>query len=103
LLNPAEFKQVFGDGNRSSGSLITIVGHQSPSSEARLGLAISRKQVRKAVDRNRIKRQLRETFRKQSSGLPAFDFIVMARKEAVLADNASIRKAFVRQLRRWAP
>lgn len=70
---------------------------------ARLGLAIAKKQIRRAVDRNRLKRIIREVFRRQDNKSSAYDFVVMARSAAANADNpalrASLQKHFDRLLR----
>jgi ribonuclease P protein component len=47
----------------------------------RLGLVVTRR-LGKAVQRNRIKRVLREFFRRHQTGLPAFDLVIMAKKGA---------------------
>jgi ribonuclease P protein component len=49
---------------------------------ARLGLAISKRVSKRAVERNRIKRLLRESFRRVRDQLPAIDLMVMAREQA---------------------
>ena len=43
---------------------------------ARLGLVIGKRAVRRAVDRNRVKRVLRETFRIRRLELPCVDIVV---------------------------
>lgn len=57
---------------------------------ARLGLTISRRSAKRAVDRNRLKRLARESFRSQC-GLPAWDFVVLARPDAARADKQTLR------------
>lgn len=47
----------------------------------RLGLVATRR-MGKAVQRNRVKRLLREFFRRHQAGLPAFDLVIMAKKGA---------------------
>ena len=47
----------------------------------RLGLVVTRR-LGKAVQRNRVKRLLREFFRRHQTGLPAFDLVIMAKKGA---------------------
>jgi ribonuclease P protein component len=47
----------------------------------RLGLVVTRR-LGKAVQRNRVKRVLREFFRRHQTGLPAFDLVIMAKKGA---------------------
>lgn len=49
---------------------------------ARLGLAISKRVSKRAVERNRIKRLLRESFRRARAQLPPVDVVVMAREAA---------------------
>lgn len=44
--------------------------------EARLGLVIGKKLLKRSVDRNRVKRIIREQFRCLKTMLPACDFIV---------------------------
>ena len=53
-----------------------------PEGHARLGLAVSRKVSKRAVERNRIKRVVRESFRNGREGLPALDILVIARSSA---------------------
>lgn len=54
---------------------------------ARLGLAVSRKVSKRAVERNRIKRIIRESFRSQREALPPVDLLVIARTSAAAAAN----------------
>jgi ribonuclease P protein component len=65
---------------------------------ARLGLTISRRAAKRAVDRNRLKRIARESFRAQA--LSALDFVVMARSDAAGADPAVLRQSLDRHFRR---
>lgn len=78
----------------------------SPASgtNARLGFIIARKHVKHAVDRNRIKRCLRETFRKTHQSFPALDIVFLARHDAskLLAEDihAAASQAFDRLCRK---
>jgi ribonuclease P protein component len=85
-----EFGRVFADPVRSSDNLFTILARPNTVDVARLGLAISRKAAKRAVDRNRLKRIARESFRQQHR-LPAWDFVVMARHGAASVPSAALR------------
>ena len=61
---------------------------------ARLGLAVSRKVDPHAVGRNRIKRVLRDAFRRSRAQLAAGAYVVVARQAAAQADGAALRAAF---------
>lgn|SRR5579885_1861675 len=61
------------------------------AAQARLGLAVSRRVSRHAVQRNRIKRQVRESFRKVRRAMPPLDILVIARSQAADAANAVLR------------
>ncbi|MCF7223674.1 ribonuclease P protein component [Marilutibacter chinensis] len=67
---------------------------------ARLGLAVSRKVDPRSVGRNRIKRALRETFRRHRERLPAGDYVVVARPGASRLPGAALRQAFEQLLQR---
>ncbi|HXE67081.1 MAG TPA: ribonuclease P protein component [Rhodanobacteraceae bacterium] len=58
-----------------------------PEGNARLGLAVSRKVSKRAVERNRIKRVVRESFRAEREGLPALDILVIPRASAAGIPN----------------
>jgi ribonuclease P protein component len=64
----------------------------SAAESARLGLAVSRRVSRRAVDRNRIKRNARESFRLARARLPAFDLLVVARQQAATAPGRALRR-----------
>lgn len=61
-----------------------------PDGSPRLGLAVSRKVSKRAVERNRIKRVVRESFRAEREALPALDVLVIARSSAAAATNPEL-------------
>ena len=63
----------------------------------RLGIAVSRR-VGDAVQRNRIKRVIREHFRVSSKGYPRGDCVVIPGVGAAELTNGEIRKRLVRAL-----
>lgn len=90
ILKANEYAAVFKDGKFAKGKYWQIVAKPSNATKPRLGLAISKKVYRLAVDRNRFKRIARETFRLQKQQLDNWDFVVMARhskpvKNAILS------------------
>jgi len=58
--------------------------------DARLGLAISRKNCRLAVERNRLKRIIRESFRTHRAALGGLDIVVMNRQGAETRANGPL-------------
>jgi ribonuclease P protein component len=86
LSRSADFDRVFRQGRSHAGrELVLYVFPRGESAEGdapRLGLSVSRK-VGGAVQRNRVKRLLREAFELEGSRLPAgTDAVVVARHEA---------------------
>jgi ribonuclease P protein component len=95
LHTPAEFARVFAEPARSSDRFFTVLARSSGRAAARLGLTVSRRAAKRAVDRNKLKRLARESFRHQR-GLPPWDFIVLARAGADRAERRVLRASLDR-------
>ena len=65
---------------------------RSPAS-GRLGLAIAKKRAKRAVDRNRIKRIARESFRHHREQLMGYDAVVMNKDRAASASAIELRQS----------
>jgi ribonuclease P protein component len=91
LTRADDYKRVFHCGRRIRGSLFTLVVAPNVEADARLGMAISRKVARRAVDRNRLKRVVRETFRHLQTDLAGWDVVVMAQPAARFQTRALLR------------
>ena len=102
LLSAADYRRVFDGPRRSADRWFTVLAVTSEKGRARLGLAISKKQARRAVDRNRLKRLIRETFRDQREQFDDTDLVVMARTAALSIDNAQLRKSLARHFTKLA-
>jgi ribonuclease P protein component len=59
---------------------------------SRLGLAISKKNIRHAIHRNRIKRIVRESFRYNQERLKGYDVVVLANRDANAMDKPTLRQ-----------
>lgn len=79
LLAAGEFQAAFKSGKRYSERCLTAVSARNDSGQPRLGLAIAKKTVALAAQRNRIKRKIRESFRTHQHRLPAVDVVMLAR------------------------
>ncbi len=92
LLKPAQFKRAFATGKRVRSSIFTITAKLNELEHPRLGLAISRKAAARAVDRNRIKRIVRESFRTNASTMAAFDIVVQATSKTRTQPNTVLSR-----------
>ena len=92
LLKPADFNRVYSRRQRVVNDLFSINFAPGEQPHARLGLSIGGKAVGNSVARNRVKRQVRESFRKAAPDLPPMDFVVGARNGARTAHNAALRE-----------
>ena len=102
----AEFQAVFGGGSRFSGPLFRLqvlpAAPGQAEAQARLGMTVSKRVDKRAVARNRIRRQVREAFRLQRAQLPPGDYVFLARPEAAQVDNPGLRAALLKLLAKAA-
>lgn len=81
LLHSKQFQFVFDNPQRVGSPQLTILFRKNiETNQARLGLTVAKKQFAKSVTRNRIKRNLREVFRKNKKLLEAIDIIFIPKK-----------------------
>jgi ribonuclease P protein component len=67
-----------------------VIARPNDIGHPRLGLAVGVKSAGNAVNRNRIKRVVREAYRRAKQELPSLDIVVNARAAAGKATNAQI-------------
>ncbi len=96
LHRPAEFERVFQGTCRAGDRALLLLASPNGLPYPRLGLAISRRHLPKAVERNRIKRLIRESFRQHQDLLAGLDVVAIARKGIRALDNAQILQALSR-------
>lgn len=94
-----EFDTVYQKGTVTSGPLLALRRLPNDLELTRWGFAVGKRLSKRAVERNRTKRRLREAARV----LPVhqgFDLIVTARKGAIEARGSELRAALVALLQR---
>jgi len=90
LLEAASFGRVFKKAGRSKDRLFTVLYRRNGGTGARLGLAVSKKNCRTAVGRNRLKRLVRESFRQHKAELYGIDIVVLNQATTHKADNPAL-------------
>ncbi|MCU0832842.1 MAG: ribonuclease P protein component [Chromatiaceae bacterium] len=100
LRRSADFGCVFARPLRSTDSYFTVLAGVARPGPARLGLAISKKCARRAVDRSRLKRVIRESFRLAVGSLPSADLVVLCRPAAVQCVNAVLSRSLTQHWQR---
>jgi ribonuclease P protein component len=73
---------VFGSGTRASDRYFTFIALPNHLEKARLGVAVSKKALRLAAERNRVRRLIRETYRLSVARDFPLDLVVMVKHTA---------------------
>lgn len=101
LLAAVDFQRVFDDAPfRASHQHFLILARANQLNVGRLGLVIAKKHLRLAVERNRFKRLIRESFRIRQASFIGLDVIVLSRKDLGNLDNAQFRQQLDQQWQR---
>lgn len=78
-------------GIRIADGYFAVIARPNALAQPRLGLAVSVKTAGSSVERNRIRRVVREEFRLHQHELPTLDFVVSARARARGAKAGELR------------
>ena len=98
LLRTADYRRVYADGRRRSLDWLVAFSLHTGNAVSRIGLTVPRA-FGPAVDRNRVKRRLREAVRKNRKDLgPGWDIVLNPRRAALAIEftrmEETIRKLF---------
>ncbi|HEX7762119.1 MAG TPA: ribonuclease P protein component [Cellvibrio sp.] len=101
LLCAADFKPVFDDAPlRASHQNFLILARFNQLPHARLGLVMAKKHIRHAVERNRMKRLIRENFRLQQQAFAGVDMILLSRTGLDKLSNSEFTQQLNQQWQR---
>ena len=92
-----DFQRVFKQNKSLKDRFWLILYRPNGLEAARLGTAVSKKNVNQAVQRNRIKRIIRETFRKNRAELAGVDVVVLVRRGICEKTNPKLNATITKQ------
>lgn len=99
LRQKADFDRVYRTGSRAGDALFAVNALRNEFGHARLGMSVSIKTCGKAVNRNRVRRLVREFFRLRRPELPAVDFVITSRAGAREASAADLQASLERLMK----
>lgn len=103
LLTPRHFKAVFDSpSGKVPGKNVLLLARDNGLDHPRLGLVIGKKSVKHSVERNRLKRQIRESYRLNQEVLNGWDIVIVARKGLGDLDNPELAQQFGKLWKRLA-
>jgi ribonuclease P protein component len=92
LKNSRDFNRAFQRGRRLSTPFFRFLLHRNTLAHPRLGIAIGRRTARKAHERNRIKRLIRESFRLHAQHIGGIDVVVHVNPTASVSSNTVLSR-----------
>jgi ribonuclease P protein component len=96
LRRAAEFRQLYASGRRLVAEPFSAIVRVNQLGTARLGMSIAARTVRRAVQRNRLRRLIRESFRQRCGQLPALDIVIGVRSGVQAMSRAQLRESLER-------
>jgi len=94
LIKTDEFSSVFNFRKRISARFLAVHYQPNDIGHVRLGLVVGKKVAKRAVDRNYMRRVLREFFRIQQHEINHVDLVVRVQKKFEKEDFLQIKQEF---------
>lgn len=106
LVDKVDFDRVFADNQRARTDYVMVMARPNQVGYPRLGMVVAKRLLPRAVDRNRVKRCIRESFRQVLPELPACDFVVRLIAKPLPGDEArdlprTFKRAAQRAMAKW--
>lgn len=103
LLVPRQFKAVFDSpSGKVPGRNVLLLARDNALDHPRLGMVIGKKSVKLSVERNRLKRQIRESFRHHLELLAGWDIVIVAKRGLGDLENEELKQQFGKLWKRLA-
>jgi len=83
--------------------MFTVLYRPNGTRTARLGLAIGKKNCRTSTGRNRLKRVIRESFRRRKEQLNGIDIVVINQAAAANSSNKTLFESLEKHWNRCRP
>lgn len=96
LLAAPQFDRVLRQGTRHGGAFFRLHVLVNELDHARLGITVAKRNVPLSVQRNRIRRQIRECFRHYAPRDRALDVVIVAKAGLSERDNAALRRELIK-------
>ena len=94
------FRRLYARGDSAVGRFVVVYAKRNGSDQNRLGITTGAK-LGRAVDRNRARRRIRESYRLNESRLKrGWDIVVVARSAAIDGDFQQMQKSFLHQCKK---
>jgi len=91
LNKSADYRRVFADSAGVAGQYFVLLGRRNNVNMPRLGLAVAKKHLKRATDRNLAKRLIRESFRLHQNTLNGIDIVAMVKRGIQLSDQRALK------------
>lgn len=97
LKNRRDFRAVFKYGKSTANRYFVLYVHRKKADEpVRIGVSISKKVAKHAVERNRLKRLIKEIVRHRIAQIsPGQDLVIIARKHSVNLDYEQVEQSLL--------
>ena len=90
LLSAKDFSRGFDKAFKVHNKAFTLLARSNSLEHPRIGFVIAKKNLRLAVQRNQVKRLLREAFRLKQSRLHPYDIVVLTRRDIAVLSKTDI-------------
>ena len=92
LKSKYDFQSVFAASCKISQKHLLVLYRPNQKPDPRVGIVVAKHHLKRAVDRNVIKRLVRESFRHHKESLKGLDIIVLLRSKCTPLDKTALRE-----------
>jgi ribonuclease P protein component len=97
LKSSKDFQRIYQHPKKFRGRFFTLLVRENTLDYPRLGVVITKKNVKLAVTRNRIKRMIKESFRRRIRDLKNIDIVIIVQREAPLITKDQLQTELEKQ------